>query len=222
MHAQPESNIATSFNNIHDIITRGLKVSIESARVAMKTGIKNERDREGLFNYIRALVSVVNSHHVTEDQIAFPYFLDKLPDAPFKKLTNQHLVIDTILDEIKMAADQCEKEGLQSGGWSTLENALVRMDELWHPHIKLEMETFIAKADALLPVEEQLRLVRQFSEYGQKLALPPYLTVPFMLYNLQGEGRKSFMQGMPSEVVDNLVPIVWKEKWVSMTPYLLV
>jgi hypothetical protein len=30
-----------------------------------------------------------------------------------------------------------------------------------------------------------------------------------------------FSQGMPAEVVQYLVPVVWKEKWEPMQPYLL-
>jgi hypothetical protein len=42
-----------------------------------------------------------------------------------------------------------------------------------------------------------------------------------MLYNLPVEDRKVFSQGIPAEVLQNLVPVVWKEKWESMTPFLL-
>jgi len=70
-------------------------------------------------------------------------------------------------------------------------------------------------------VEEQLKLVRLFGEHGQKNAVPPHLTVPFMLYNLPVDERKVFSQDMPAEVIHNLVPIVWKEKWESMTPFFL-
>jgi len=45
--------------------------------------------------------------------------------------------------------------------------------------------------------------------------------VTFMLYNLAVEDRKEFSQGMPAEVIQNLEPGVWKEKWELMAPYLL-
>ncbi len=215
------ANIAISFYNIHTIITRGLKVSIESVQGVIKNGFRNDSDREGLFNYLRALSSVLNSHHLTEDEIAFPYFRDILPDAPFDILIKQHQVIVQFLDECKQAIEKCEKNEQFEIEMGKLESGLTRMNKIWHPHIKIEVDAFITKADALLPEEEQLRLVRQFSEHGQKLALPAYLTVPFMLYNLPEDERKVFMQGMPSEVVQNLVPIVWKEKWASMKPFLL-
>jgi len=221
MSKQQESNIAVSFTNIHNIVTRSLRVSIESVQEVIQGGFQDESRREGFFNYIRALASVLTSHHLTEDEIVFPYFRDKLPEAPFDLLINWHQEMVHILDDIKMAAEKCEKNDQLDTELRNLEKALTTLNESWHPHIQMETDEFIIKADALIPVEEQLRLVRLFAEHGQKLAVPPYLTVPFMLYNLPVEERKVFSRGMPAEVIQNLVPVVWKEKWESMAPFLL-
>ena len=216
MYNQQESNIAVSFLNIHNIITRGLTVSIESVQ-----GFNGGASQEGLFNYIRALASIVNSHHLTEDEIAFPFFQDKLPGAPFDLLIKDHQVMVQILEETKLAVEKAEKSNRLETELRNLESALTQLDELWHPHIQIETDEFINKADALIPVEEQLRLVRLFGEAGMKYAVPPYLTVPFMLYNLPVEDRAVFSKGMPAEVLQNLVPVVWKEKWESMAPFFL-
>ena len=221
MSNQQESNVAISFLNIHSIITRGLRVSIESVQGFSQRGFKEEANREGFFNYIRALASVVNAHHLTEDEIAFPYFRDKLPGAPFDTLIENHQVMVQVLDEIKLAVERGENSDQLETELRNLESALTRLNDLWHPHIQIETDEIINKADALIPVEEQLRLVRLFGEHGQKNAVPPYLTVPFMLYNLDVDDRKVFSMGMPAEVLQNLVPVVWKEKWESMTPFFL-
>ena len=221
MSTKQESNIAVSFLNIHNIITRGLRVSLESARDILQHGFQGERTREGFFNYVRALTSVLNAHHLTEDEIAFPYFREMLPKAPFDDLTFWHHKMVEILDEINKAVEKCEKEAGLAPELRTIENALFRLDEMWPLHIQPETDEFINKADALVPVEEQRRLVRLFAEHGQKNATPAYLTVPFMLYNLSAEDRQGFSQGIPAEIIQNLVPVVWKEKWASMAPYLL-
>jgi len=64
-----------------------------------------------------------------------------------------------------------------------LEDALKRLNESWHPHIKMETDEFISNADTLLPLEEQLGLVRSASGHGQKHSRPAPITVPFTLYN---------------------------------------
>ena len=221
MSKQQESNIAVSFFNIHNIITRSLRVSLENAQVILQGGFQDGRTREGFFNYIRALTSVMNAHHLMEDDVAFPYFRDKLPEADFDDLTFWHHKMDEILDEINLAAEKFEKNDLLETEMRNIENARSRLNEGWPLHIQPETDDFINRADALVTVEEQLRLVRLFAEHSQKLAVPHYLTVPFMLYNLPVEDRKAFSQWMPAEIIQNLVPVVWKEKWVSMTAYLL-
>jgi hemerythrin-like domain-containing protein len=215
------SNVAVGFHNIHSIITRGLNVSIEGTQAAQQQGFADGTRREGFFNYIRALSSVLHAHHLTEDEIAFPYYRDKLPDVAFDRLTYFHQVMMRVLDEINKAAEKCAKNGTPGSELSTLEGPLVRLNEMWHPHIQIETIAFISKADALITVEEQLKLVQQMAEHGLKIAVPHPLTVPFMLYNLPGEDRAVFSQGMPVEVLQKFVPVTWKEQWQSMTPYLL-
>jgi hemerythrin-like domain-containing protein len=221
MSNQQESNIAISFFNIHNIITRGLRVSLESVREVLQRGFRDEESREGFFSFIRALSSVLNAHHLTEDEIVFPYFRDMLPDAPFDSLTEWHHLMVRILDEINLAVAKCDNNEKLETELRNIENALARLNNMWPYHIKPETDELINKADALLPVKEQLRLVGVFAEHGLKNAVPHYLTVPFMLYNLPLEDRMVFSQGMPAEVIQNLVPVVWKEKWESMTPFLL-
>ncbi len=217
-----ESNISASFLQIHSIITRGLQICVETVQASRQYGFPDGSRREGLFKYIRALVSVVNSHHLTEDEIAFPYFRKKLPNAPFDRLIEWHRHMDVMLAEISMAVDKCEQNDQLETNLGKLENALTMLNESWKPHIQMEYDEFISKADALVPVEEQMKLVRLFSEHGQKIAIPPELTVPFLMYNLPPEDRASFLKDVPAEVTQRLVPVLWKAQWESMTPYLLI
>jgi hemerythrin-like domain-containing protein len=221
MLKQQESNIAASFLNIHNIITRGLKVSIESVQGVLKHGFQNETRREGLFKYIRALASVLNAHHLAEDEVAFPYFREKMPKAPFDDLVSWHRGMDEILAEINLAVGKCEKNDQLEINLGKLENALIRLNESWLQHIEFETDEFISKADGLVPVEEQLKFIRLFAEHGQKIAVPAELTVPFMLYNLPPQDRTVFSQELPVEIVQQLVPVVWKALWEPMKPYLL-
>ena len=222
MPEQKASYVSRSLLTLHSIITRALKVSIESVERFSSQGFPSEKNREGFLNYIRAFTSVVDSHHQTEDELVFPYFRDKLPAAPFDLLSSQHKLIVPILGEIRVAADKCGKEDQVGAALMDLGDALQRIDAIWHPHIRMEEEAFVDKADALLPSEEQLRLVKLWTEHGVAHIGSPFLTVPFMLYNLTPEVREAFAAGMPKEVTQNLIPVVWKDKWESMTPFLLI
>jgi hemerythrin-like domain-containing protein len=221
--AQPRpAHVATSFFNIHNIITRGLRVSIEGVQTGRQQGFPDEKNREGLFHYIGALCSVLNAHHLTEEEIAFPYFQEILPNAPYAALIFWHQKMLEVLDEIQQALDQCRKVDQLEANLGILENALTRLNDMWRPHIQSEMDQFFAKADALISVEEQLRLVGLFSEHDLKIAVPHPLTIPFMLYNLPPQDRPVFAQGIPAEIVQNHVPNTWKAQWEPMTPFLLV
>jgi hypothetical protein len=178
--------------------------------------------REGFFNYIRALTSVLHAHHLTEDELAFPYFRQLLPQAHFDILIDWHKELAQILDEIKLTAEKVEKNDHPEIEIKNLENALIRLRESWLPHIQMETDAFIRKADSLISVDERLRLVRSFAEHGQKHSVPPFLTVPFLIYNLSEPDRKIFTQDMPPEVLEHLVPIVWKVQWESMKPFFLM
>ena len=173
-----ESNIAVSFRNIHNIITRALSVSIENAALFIQQDAQGRTDLGGFFNFNRALTSVVNAHHLTEEEIAFPYFRELLPDVPFDELSETHHLIVRILSDINHAIATGEKKEQPLAEIKILERALVRFDELWHPHIIIEADELFNKVDALIPVEEQLRLVRQFGEHGQRLSIPPYFNSP--------------------------------------------
>ena len=221
MSEKRATHIAASFSQIHNIITRGLGVSLENVQELSRRGPLDEKEPAGLLNYIRALASVLNGHHLMEDELAFPYFRDKIPEAPFDVLTEWHQKMLVKLDATKAAVEKIEKDDGPEAALKDLETALVWLNNAWRPHIRSETLEFINKADGLVSVEEQLRLVKLFAEHSQKNAVPPYLTVPFVLFNLPAEERQVFSQGMPEELLQNLVPVVWKNKWESMMPFFL-
>jgi len=76
-------NLAQDLQRIHMIITRGLDVSIEQASQFAREGFRDRDLREGYRKYVTALLSFVSAHHLTEDEVAFPYFEDRLPEMPF-------------------------------------------------------------------------------------------------------------------------------------------
>jgi hemerythrin-like domain-containing protein len=222
MSKQPKPNVAESLFTIHKVISRALNVSIEQAQVFSQSGFPDETMRLGFFNYIRALVSVLHAHHLIEDDLAFPYFKDKLPETPFELLTEQHQEMAAILEEIQGEMEGIQAEAQAAGGLEGMILALKKINDIWHPHIQIEEKHFdVDRVGKMFPEEEQLRLIKLYGEHSQAHSGPPYLTVPFTLYNLPVEIREGMARAMPSEVVEQLVPVVWREKWESMTPFLL-
>jgi hypothetical protein len=66
-----------------------------------------------------------------------------------------------------------------------------------------------------------IRLQKEDKKFFQEHTGPAYLVMPFVLYNLSPEDRAITSQGFPEMVTKQLVPIDWKDKWVSMQPFLL-
>ena len=222
MSEMSKPNVGADLRRIHAIVTRGLEVSIERSRAFAAQGYPDTATREGFVSYVRALASVLHGHHLTEDEVAFPFFQEKLPGAPFDEWSADHRRMELILEEIQAAIERVAAEAEAGESLLELNDALAKMEELWPPHIRQGEEHLSAQAaDELMDLDEQIQLARQLAQFSQEHAGPDYLVVPFMLYNLTPEDRATMAQAMPPIVTQQLVPQVWKEKWASMQPFLL-
>ena len=221
MTERSKPNVAASLLCIHAAVTRGLEVALTSVKSLCEAS-SDASTREGFLNYVRALSSTIHGHHLTEDELAFPYFRNKMREAPFDLLTMQHQQIVPVLNEINAAVSMCD-EGRMSEGFRRLDQALERMISLWRPHIQIEEEHFTsARLESLpIPDEEHARLMDQIVKHSQKHTGPPYLVLPFMLYNLQPDMRARMAAEFPPEVTQHLIPVAWKDQWATMKPFLL-
>jgi hemerythrin-like domain-containing protein len=211
------SPLVGAFLSMHRIISRGLNVSIQKCdEYLRKQGIPSE-EAAGFPMYVTTLKWITHAHHLTEDEVAFPYFREKL-QAPYARLQDDHRTMARILVNI----DTCLPE-ISSGGFGRLREALGEFDTLWGPHIKIEEENFTA--ERLTPVvgmQEQVVVAGRFAKHGQENAGPGPLALPFLFYNLEGTDREAFMMPIPWVVKKVLVPIVWRGRWAAMSPFLLV
>jgi len=220
MAKSSKPNLAQDLLRIHMIITRGLDVSIENTERFAAEGFASRQLRGGYRDYVTALLSFISAHHLSEDEVAFPYFEERLPEVPFDRLQEEHERIEEMLER---AGEQLE------GFDDELEPALRGLGaelreirELWHPHISIEEEHFnVERLAEMLPVEEHLRVSAEMGKLSIEHAEPTYLVVPFALYNLPAGERGTLIRNMPPKVIDELVPVVWKEKWAPMKPFLL-
>jgi hemerythrin-like domain-containing protein len=209
-------NVIAGLLSIHAIISRGLKVAVETSAAFVQKGNPDASPREGFITYLRCLASLLGVHHDTEDTLAFPAFRERV-EAPYDVLTEQHQLMHLLLEEAKAEVEKAAAEPLVR-----LNFVLCRIEELWRPHIKIEEEHFtIDRFAALMPPQEHVRLNALFLEHAQQSWGPEYLMLPFLLYNLEPDKRSFFAAELPPVVTEQLVPVVWKEKWAPMQPFLL-
>ena len=222
MSSQSSPNIAVGLLSLHKVVSRGLDVSITNSRRFQKSGFPDGSTQNGFLNYVQALTSILHGHHSTEDELAFPYFRDLLPKMPIVSLISQHQEMIPMIESVMAAVKTCRDSGSVQDGLGKLSAALSLVHGIWHPHIQVEEEHFrVDTIGKLLTPEEHLRLEKEFGKHSQEHTGPPFLTVPFMLYNLPADSRGVFSRSMPPEVTGHLVPVVWKEQWASMKPFLL-
>jgi len=220
IHSGP--NVALNLFTIHKVITRGFDLSLEHIEIFISNGFPDDTIRQGFANYIKALTSICRAHHMVEDRLVFPYFKEKMPSAPMDTLTEQHNQMVPLLEEMKSATERIHLVQENQGALNVLKKALSPMNDMWFSHLQLEESHFeLKKVGQLIPPEEHLRLIREFSEYSQTHSGPGYLSVPFILYNLSPGLREAFAKGLPDEVVNHLVPVEWADRWASMKPFLL-
>ena len=72
-----------------------------------------------------------------------------------------------------------------------------------------------------MDADENARVGQLLGEYAGQHVEPLSLGVPFLLYNMSRKERAAYAQTLPPMVTEQLVPVVWKEQWAPMQPFLL-
>ena len=220
MANQPPS-LANDLLRIHKVITRGLRVGIEKGDQFIQNGFTDETTRKGYTDYIHSLRVVLEAHHRGEDQIAFPILQGKQVTAPYETLTADHQRIEPLLGMVAKAESQLAG-GTNDAVLSELVGLLRQLTSVWGPHIQVEEVHFTRPLlSNVMSPEEQAEVSGKMSQHAQQHATPPFLSLPFVLYNLQTEDRAAMAAVLPRTVVEELIPKVWKEQWSAMKPFLL-
>jgi hemerythrin-like domain-containing protein len=201
---------------IHKVISRGLYISIRKCdEILVKKRIP-PGEAEGLSMYVETLKWVTHAHHLSEDEIVFPYFKDNI-EAPYNKLQDDHNEMSYILEML----DQSLLE-ISPGSVGKLRQVLDKFDRLWVPHIKIEEQNFTSKTlEPVMGMNEQINLLEKIAEHNRRNSGNGQLTMPFMFYNLEGKDREEFMNNFPWIIRKVLVPVIWRGQWKPMSPYFL-
>jgi hemerythrin-like domain-containing protein len=217
-----QGDVGTDIIRFHRIITRSLEIAIQNVNRFLEIGAIEEQKQEGFLKYIQTFSTVMDAHHVLENEKIFPYFKDKLPDAPYDRLMTQHEWVKTSLSHINDGINNLKSNIDELESLNLLKTSLREIDKIWHPHIRIEENQIYEKVGSLnISWEETNRLREEYSQFNQEHAEPAYLVVSFVLYNLSPKDRAIQAQGLPEMVTKQLVPLDWKDEWISMQPFLL-
>lgn len=222
MTDENQGDLGTDIIRFHRIITRSLEITIQNVNRFLEIGALEEEKREGFIKYVQSFSTVLNAHHVLENEKIFPYFKDKLPDAPYDQLMAQHKGIEALLAQVNGGSSNLKSNVEELRSLDLLKTSLEKIDRIWHIHMQVEEEKIFGRVESLnISLEETNMLREEFSQFFEEHAKPAYLIVPFMLYNLSREDRAVMAQGFPEIVTKQLVNADWKDEWASMQPFLL-
>ena len=213
-------NLAQDLVRIHRAITRGLTVAVTEGTHFIREGFPNPNIQQGFADYIQSLAAVLGAHHISEDEILFPALKAKLPGAPYMRLSDDHQFIETSLGVVRKLISDL-KSGSYKLGLEIVIEGFRRDTTIWTPHIRSEEGCFSQDAIAsVMTQEEQGQITISMANHSREHA--GHLTWPFLLYlNLSVEDRAAMAQTLPKEVMEELIPKVWKENWAPMKPFLL-
>ena len=222
MTGTPQPSLARALVTIHKVITRGLDVTQTRSQSFAEEGLSDATLRSGFVSYARTLVPLTHAHHLAEDDVLFPTFRGKIPDAPWNLLIVQHREIAPLLDQLKVATDEAEASPQAAGPLSRINRIAAALAEMWQLHIAEEERIFSPdRMDATVAPDEQGRILQLVREHAREHGGPPELEVPFILHNLSPEDRAALSAEMPPIISQELVPVVWKDQWAPMKPFLL-
>jgi hypothetical protein len=127
-----------------------------------------------------------------------------------------------VLDRMRANADEVAASERPAGALNSLRETALHLNSLWRPHIAKEEQDFSIGilAEHLEPAEHE-QLIGALGADSQKRLDPPFLAMPFVLYNLPPEERAYFASFLPPVVTQQLVPVTWQDLWAPMKPFLL-
>ncbi|BAQ61743.1 hypothetical protein GM3708_2149 [Geminocystis sp. NIES-3708] len=217
------NTVAKDLIRIHIVITRAIVIGIEKCQIFKNNGKIDDVLKEGFINYLNSLLSLFHSHHLVEDDLIFPYFKNKQFDAPYEIMATQHGDLLPLLDELEICINNLNSNSSNQEFIDNLLENLEQIQQAWIPHYQLEEEYLNDQnISNLISDEEQQKQCLEFGEYAGKHLEPDYLVIPFILYNLPLKERELMAEVFPPEIIQDLIPHEWKEKWQSMSPFFLI
>jgi hypothetical protein len=141
---QNPPDLAQELVRIHRVITRGLTVGVAKGEEFHQQGFPNPKTRQGYTDYTRSLTVVLGAHHLAEDEIGFPGFREKFPQAPYERLSENHREMETLLHPLKKEIAHVASES-GDADLTQLVDHLRSLSAIWTPHIRMKKSIFLRR-----------------------------------------------------------------------------
>lgn len=217
------SRVAGNLMLIHMIISRALHVSVTTMAKYADTGFPTAEVQKGACMYMECLRTAFVAHHLTEDEVAFPIFKDKIPDAPYRLIEEEHVEMIKALAQFEHLLNRMQIDTYPQEYIGALGVMLVDLQSLWGPHMHREEVNFSEiTISGNVNLEDQNKLLKNISVHSEAHSRPANQILPFLLYNLPPRERELFSEDLSPIVTNFLVPRIWKKEWAPMEQFLLI
>jgi hypothetical protein len=93
----------------------------------------------------------------------------------YDMLNDQHTTMQTFLNDINNAISHLKEKNNDLVFLRQLKTALLSLDKMWHPHIKIEEAHFTPeRLENLIKLEEMINLHQKFSQFSMEPSEPDY------------------------------------------------
>ena len=192
-----ESEVVGDLIRIHTVMTRGLGVSIDHGRAFSEERSETNRFK-GYIVYLRCLTSMLHAHHLTEDQVAFPYFKKFLPDGPYETLTGQHKEIAGHLVKINAWINENKHSPPPKEQWTSLITYLGAIQTLWLPHIQTEESHFSEeRISPVINMDDRIQFGKLLSHHSRSHQQGGIEMLAFVMYNMKPDDREVLARTTP-------------------------
>lgn len=216
-----EAEVVGDLIRIHTVMTRGLEVSINHGR-AFSEERSEANQFKGFMIYLRCLTSMLHAHHLTEDQVAFPYFKKFLPDGPYEILSGQHKEMAGHLDIVNIWMNENKQLPPSRASWTSLVTRLEAIQTLWLPHIQTEESQFSeARIAPVINMDDRIQIGKLLSHHTRSHQHGGIEMIAFVLYNMKPEDREMLARDVPWFLRKMLLNGLLKNQWKPIRPYLL-
>lgn len=216
-----QEDVGEEIIRFHRIITHSLEIVTQKVKKYLENGKIEDETRDGFLKYLQSFSIVVDAHHALENEKIFPYFENKLADAPYDRLVNQHKMFLKSLTEINGAVNNIKSNINEFDSLNSIKTSLRMIEKMWGPHMKIEEGNIYGRVGSLnLGPDENNKLKKEYFKFIMEHGEPLNLVIPFVLYNLSPEDRV-VEEGLIPDETKKLIETDWKDEWVSMKPFML-
>ncbi len=109
---------------------------------------------------------------MAEDNVIFPYVQNLIPDVPYKRLMDEQEILSIQLEKIENIIPDLKSYKDLKISLRHLSSVLGKIDELWHPHIKIEENMIYEKMGSMINTTDMIQLKNEFTKFYLKNVMP--------------------------------------------------